>query len=136
MGTKAPCIKCGKENWVNTTKLKNIRATLGIRPKLWLKNNYVCNDCKHRANLIRESTPDAIHDKIAQFSAECKQICNGLYTDTNVDFQQKYKSVLERLNQKMISAGISKFNLIKFKNVIVGIELSIPIIGKIKIDLI
>ena len=132
MGTKAKCIKCGEEKWINATKLKNIHNTLGIKPKDWLKNHYICKSCKHRITLIHESSPINIQEKINNFAAECKQICNGLYTGSN--FQQKYKDVVTRLNQKMVSNGISSFNLIKFKNVIIGIELTIPIIGKIKID--
>lgn len=135
MGTKAKCIKCGEEKWINTTKLKNIHDTLGIRPKDWLKNNYVCNGCQSRIDLIKNTTPEEIKRKINEFSMSCKAIYSGLYANKTIT-KESYDKFINGIKNKVLSVGISSFQLLKYKNIIIGMSIDIPIIGKIKIDFI
>ncbi len=134
MGTKAKCIKCGKENWINTTKLKTIHDTFNIKPREWLKSHYICKDCQRRIKLTHESLPNIIQNKINDFALDCKKICNGLFYASQTN--DKKEKTLKALHAKMLSAGIREYKLLRYKNVIIGIELTMPIIDKIKINLI
>lgn len=128
MGTKAKCIKCGKEHWVNTGKLHHIRLELGIRPSEWIKTRYMCLDCKKRVNLIKKSTVESITEKLNGFSIECRSIFSGY-------FSGKKNESINKLKQKLTNEGLNSYSFVKYKNVVIGVEVYIPIIGNFMISL-
>lgn len=128
MGTKAKCIKCGRERWVNTKKLHHIRTELNIKPSDWLKKRYICRDCKKRINLIKESTTESIVDKLNQFSIDCRTVFAGYF------FGKQNEAIL-KLREKLLKNDIRSYTFIKYRNVIVGVEVQIPVIGKFMVQL-
>jgi hypothetical protein len=134
MGTKATCTKCGKEKWVNTSKLKRIHDELGIRPSDWIKKKYICSECAERQALIRESDIESAIEGLREFGRSCKRIYGGI-------LQSKSRSteLNDRIKSSMISsvenAGLSRdrIKFIVYKKLIIGMSLDIPIIGRTSI---
>lgn len=132
MGTKAKCVRCGKEKWVNTSKLKRIHDELGIRPSEWLAKKFVCSDCQLRQRLIKESDVDSITTKVNDFCLLCKKTFNGILQNghnaqTNLNDQITTK-MIELLRQNGLSNPDVEF--IKYKKLTIGMSVNLPIVGE------
>lgn len=129
MGTKAACIKCGKERWVNTTKLKRIHDEFGISPREWLDKKFVCSDCQTRQRMIKAADVDNITARINDFGLECKKIYNGILQskaqNTNDIVAEK---ILALLKSNGVDAASASF--IKYKKLTIGVLIKLPIVGE------
>lgn len=136
MGTKAKCIKCGEEHWINTTKLKKLHDTFGIKPKDWLAKYYVCRECSYRINQIRQSDTKNILDNLNEFVTGCKAVYYG--TIKNADAEHLNEEIQSRLTNHVQSLGLVGYDIkyTYYKKTIIGFSLEIPIIGEVSIILI
>ena len=136
MGTKAKCTKCGTEHWINTTKLKKMHDTFGIKPKDWMQKYYICKECSYRINQIRQSDAKNILDNINVFIADCKSVYYGaIHSSQQVNVNQ---TIRDRLDLFLKNRGLSGFviNYTYYKKTIIGFSIEIPIIGEVSIILI
>jgi len=127
MGTKAKCIKCGSEHWINTGKLKEIHETFGIRPCVWLKTKYICRNCKHLTAHIKKSSMASIESNINDFILKCKYIYSGTYLNPRI--KNKTEELKRKIKEAFLSIGIQDYKFITYKKTIIGMEISIPIIN-------
>ena len=136
MGTKAKCTKCGDEKWINTSKLKRLHETFGIKPKDWLNKYYVCKECAYRINQIRQSDTKNIIDNLNTFVADCKSIYYGAIKESD---NENINDVIQRkLKRHLFEKGLISFpiNYTYYKKTIIGFSIEIPIIGELSIILI
>ena len=136
MGTKAKCTKCGDEKWVNTSKLKRLHETFGIKPRDWINKYYVCRECSYRINQIRQSDTKNIIDNINAFVADCKSVYYGAIKDSN---QENTNDVIQRkLKRHLFDKGLTAFPVkyTYYKKTIIGFSIEIPIIGEVSVILI
>ena len=136
MGTKAKCTKCGEEHWINTTKLKKLHETFGIKPKDWLTKYYVCRECSYRINQIRQSDTKNILDNLNEFIVGCKAVYYGAIKNT--DSEHINEEIQTRLANHVKSSGLAGYDIkyTYYKKTIIGFSLEIPIIGEVSIILI
>lgn len=132
MGTKAKCTKCGSEKWINTAKLHQIKEQLGVRPRDWLASKYICKECKDRISLIGKSQIDAITIRLESFSKHCMTVAQGFYSNSKEHRNTCKNTILDVVR----SNGIQKCRFIFYKKTIIGMVITIPIIGEYKIDFI
>lgn len=129
MGTKATCIKCGKERWVNTAKMKRIHDEFGIGPREWLDKKFVCSECMKRQRMIRAADVDNITARINDFGIECKKVYNGVLQSKA---QNTNEVIVEKISALMAANGIdpSDISFIRYKKLTIGVMVKLPIVGE------
>jgi len=136
MGTKAKCTKCGAEKWVNTSKLKRLHETFGIKPKVWIAKYYVCKDCSYRINQIRQSDGKNIIDNLNTFVADCKSVYYGALKASGQE--NTNEAIQNKLKRHLFNKGLMSFPVkyTYYKKTIIGFSIEIPIIGEVSVILI